>query len=296
MRPTLPIAALCLVLTACKRDALDTDTNTDTDTADADTEELDTDTADPGTDLDEPAEHVVTADFPRNFQWLSVNTADASIDPSVVWPDDGVASFRFTTGDGSGSAGSSWPLWQGNGGKAFLGTTLFNGQRIDAITELSYVTWVPDDETLLPYLNLFVDLNNDGRFSPAHDDIWAFDPAYSTSFAVGGDWQDWDALTGAHWRCLYGRSPVGDGVCGYFSTWTWDDLADASPGATVAAAACGEAPFPDAGDCTQPDLAAPGLLWVGGQKTGGTWANWTAHIDGILLAPGGTEEPFDLGG
>ena len=285
------ILTALIILAGCKGDTLDTQddlgTDTDVDTGtDVDTE---SDTA-----ADELPEDWVTADGPGDWSWLGVNTAEASIRSTVSWPDSGTGAFLLSTGDGSGDSGGDWPNWQGGGGKAFLGTTQFNGLSVSDITALSYTTWVADDSELLPYINLFIDVDGNGSFETATDQIWAFDPAFIASPAVGGEWQEWDAFTEAHWRCVFGRSPLDEGTCAGTATLSWSELVDGSPSAVIVPASCGEAPFPDGGDCTAPDLDAPGLLFVGGQKTGGPWAEWTAYVDGITVAPGGPEGPWNF--
>ena len=242
---------------------------------------------------DDLPEHVVTADTPRDWQWLAVNTATASFTSDPAWPEDGDGAFLLTTGDGEGQTGGAWPAWEDGGGKAFLGTTRLNDVVVTDVSALAFQTWSVQDSALLPYINVFVDIDRDGVFSPATDDIWAFDPAYVTSPAITGSWQSWDALTAPHWRCILGNSPMDEGMCGLAVDMTWTELTDGSPSAVLIGAPCGEAPFPDA-DCTDPSEDGPAILFVGGQKTGGPWADWQAAIDAIEVEPGGPGRPMDF--
>ena len=190
MRVLLPFLVL---FTACKGDDLDTtDDGLDTEVMDEDTDtSADTDA---DTLADAPPDDVVTAAFPRDWQWLGVNTASADIETEISWPDAGLAAFAFSTGDGDANLGGDWPVWSGAGGKAFLGTNRLNGTNATDVEAMSFSTYVDADESLLPYINVFIDVDGDGVFSPSVDEIWAFDPAFSTSAAVGGTWQQWDAL------------------------------------------------------------------------------------------------------
>ncbi len=290
MRVLLPFLVL---FTACKGDDLDTtDDGLDTEVMDEDTDtSADTDA---DTLADAPPDDVVTAAFPRDWQWLGVNTASADIETEISWPDAGLAAFAFSTGDGDANLGGDWPVWSGAGGKAFLGTNRLNGTNATDVEAMSFSTYVDADESLLPYINVFIDVDGDGVFSPSVDEIWAFDPAFSTSAAVGGTWQQWDALSDDYWRCVFGRSPLGDGTCAGSNRLKWSELVQHSPDAVILPAPCGEAPFPDAGDCSDPDLNAPGVVFVGGQKSGGIWAEWMGWVDGIELEPGGPGLPMNF--
>ncbi|MFT6145402.1 MAG: hypothetical protein ACJAZO_003451 [Myxococcota bacterium] len=288
MRVLLPFLVL---FTACKSDPLDTtDDGLGTEVADEDTDtETDADTlGDPNPD------DLVTSDSPRDWQWLGVNTAMVGIRTDISWPDAGLGAFLLSTGSGEASLGGDWPAWSGAGGKAFLGINRLNGLNVSDVEAMSFSTYVDDDESLLPYINVFIDVDGDGLFSASTDEIWAFDPAYISSPAIGGNWQQWDAMTDDYWRCVFGRSLVEDGTCAETASLTWSELVRYNPDAVFVATPCGEAPFPDAGDCSDPDLNAPSVLFVGGQKSGGPWAEWMGWVDGIELEPGGPGIPMNF--
>ncbi len=286
MRVLLPFLVL---FTACNSDAPDaTGDDLGTDGIDQDTD-TDVDTlADPNPD------DVVTSNSPRDWQWLGVNTATASIETEISWPGAGLGAFAFSTGDGDGALGGDWPAWSGAGGKAFLGTNRLNGTNVADVVAMSFSTHVDGDETLLPYINIFIDVDGDGVFSASADEIWAFDPAFISSAPVGGGWQQWDALTDDYWRCVFGRSTLEEGTCANATRLKWSELVQHNPEAVLVPAPCGEAPFPEASDCSDPDLNAPSVLFIGGQKSGGGWAEWTGWVDGIELEPGGPGIPMNF--
>lgn len=286
MRTLLPVL---LLFAACKGDTEDTvDEGVDTENLDEDPD-TDADTlGDPNPD------DVVTTSAPRDWQWLGVNTATASIDTEISWPNAGLGAVVITTGTGDAALGGDWPNWSGAGGKAFLGTNRLNGTNATDVQAMSFHTYVDGDESLLPYINVFIDVDGDDVFSASADEIWVFDPAYIASPAVGGNWQRWDALTDDYWRCVFGRSPLDEGTCAGSARLTWTELIQNSPAALLVPAPCGEAPFPGAGDCTEPDLDAPSVLFVGGQKSGGAWTEWMGWVDGIELEPGGPGAPMNF--
>jgi hypothetical protein len=91
---------------------------------------------------------------------------------------------------------------------AQLRNRLFHGTRLGDLTALAYTTFATKwDGRTLPYIVLNVDLNGDGVFDLAVDDLLFFEPAYQAPAtgnpslpdqgpALLNTWQYWDALAG----------------------------------------------------------------------------------------------------
>lgn len=78
----------------------------------------------------------------------------------------------------------------------------YDGFRVDAITTLSYETYISmtRPQSLVPYLILDVDVNRDG----VADDQLIFQPGLQSTI-INNNWQSWDALNGA-WYSVQGRA------------------------------------------------------------------------------------------
>ncbi len=108
-------------------------------------------------------------------------------------PPSGAGSVRLVTGPGHGAGGAG------------VRSTTFSGTRLDAITTLSYSTYVENTTGgEFPYLRLTLDLDDDGT----RDDEIFFEPSDQSMPPAGvlpqqapqtHTWQTWNARTGV-WR------------------------------------------------------------------------------------------------
>jgi hypothetical protein len=108
---------------------------------------------------------------------------------------------------------------------AQLRNRLFHGVRLLDLTALTYTAFATKwDGQALPYIVLNVDLNGDGVFALADDDLLIFEPAYQTPVTGNPSlpdqgpvrltsWQQWNALAGGWWS-LHGiaEATPGNGV------------------------------------------------------------------------------------
>lgn len=243
------------------------------------------------------------------WQSLNVNTATVAISAEKAWPIaelGGTASIRMAAGNGMGTGGD-WPAWLGSGGKGFIGTTALNGLALTDLTALSYSAYNVNGAAVvvMPYVNVFVDVNGNGAFDKSTDDILAFDPSYfpatAQANAVNDRWQNWDAFAPGTkgWRCIFGKAKIDSSgtLCTLNTAYTWDALAVANPAAKVISASCQEVPFPMAtaqNTCANQDTTAPGLLLVVGQKSGAAWDQYTGYVDNIRLGVQGFEQSFNF--
>jgi hypothetical protein len=153
---------------------------------------------------------------PRHLEgWAFLLTSATGVGEFVGGPEtppQGTGSVRLSTGAHGHLS-------------AQLRNRLFHGARLADFTALAYTTFATKwDGQALPSIVLNVDLNGDGVFALADDDLLFFEPAYQTP--VTGNpflpdqgpvrfttWQHWDALAGGWWSFhgIAGASP-GSGV------------------------------------------------------------------------------------
>lgn len=239
----------------------------------------------------------------HGWKMLQVNTAQAGIGTAPRWPANGTGSVGLVPGSGMGmGAGKDWPDWKGFGGKAFLGTQAANKKLLTDLAALGYSTFSDWGQVpkLAPYINIFVDLDGDGKFDKAHDDILVYSPSdYQADQCRNLEWQHWDALDPGSkgWGCVFGNAKVGatKAACARNTPYAWADLVAGNAGATIAPASCGEVPFPSMAspapvnpDCMTPDPDAPGLLFVTGQKSGDGYDQYRGYVDNVRLGVAGT--------
>lgn len=117
-------------------------------------------------------------------------TSDFAVGPAI--PPIGVGSAHLATPSGGGDQ------------SAQLRNDAWAGTLVSSLTSLSYSTYATSwNGAQLPYLTIWLDLNNDGF---RDDRLW-FEPAYSNGLYGNGDpnpqddvalntWQTWDALNG----------------------------------------------------------------------------------------------------
>lgn len=250
------------------------------------------DMSEPAPDLSVPSVKVTAANM-GGWKLLAVNNAASDYLDLVPWPAKGFGSIGLRPGGGMGTTGGDWPAWENQGGKAFLGTTEANGVTLGRLTALSYYAYNMRNGTHTPYINIFIDVDGDGVFNKAKDDILVFSPgdfATTAPFVESDRWQKWDALNlrGASWWCVFGHAKLPNGrtcVAGEAEPQVWGDFALSNKDAKILPAPCTEAPFPSpvGNTCANPDGAAPGILFVTGQKSGDGWGTYAGFLDGVEL-------------
>lgn len=144
---------------------------------------------------------LLTTDPANNF---GAGTGTAEFVNGPATPPLGTGSAHLATGPGEGD------------GSAQMRNSQWNGTRIDALTSLSYSTYVTSfNGAQVPWLTLYVDLNGDNTY----DDRLVFEPEYSNGQYGNGDpnpqpavalntWQTWNALVG---RWYNDNGPFGPG-------------------------------------------------------------------------------------
>lgn len=243
------------------------------------------------------------------WKTLGANTATVTLSAEKAWPVaalGGTGSVRMFPGTGTG-VGGDWPAWSGSGGKGFLGTTLLNGQALTDLTALSYSAYNVNSGTVvvMPYINVFADLDSDGLFDKTKDDILVFDPSYFPSTAqapaLNDRWQNWDAFAPntKSWRCIFGKAKIDatGTLCSVNVAYSWNELANSNLTAKVIPASCQEVPFPVANaqnTCTTQDTTAPGLLVEVGQKSGQSWDMYTGYVDNLRIGIQGFEQIYNF--
>lgn len=169
-----------------------------------------------------------------------------------------------------GTNGASSPRWWLNG---------WSGTRLDALTELSYSTYVDtnlDNQAI--YLRLYVDTNGDSTV----DDNLFFEPAYQHSAYNGGTqpmvaldvWQNWDALSG-NWYASSGACSSGPGV----NVKTLAQLLVCMPNARIMDATTATI---NGGISLQAGCGSP------------SWDNFDGNVDAFRIATGASDTLYDF--
>ncbi|HEX8180914.1 MAG TPA: Calx-beta domain-containing protein [Pyrinomonadaceae bacterium] len=196
--------------------------------------------------------------LPTNLQgWDSFNqaTATGAFGNGPGTPPYGSGSYQMTTGAGTGAAGQ--------GGKHWFKTNAYNGTRLDAISQISYRTYVDPTsaatDNLAPVLEMYLDVDSNGT----RDTTLVFEPVYTPEqgSVAKGTWQTWNARTG-RWRST---RTVGSIVPDTY--FTLDTFINAFPDTTIVQW------FPRADGY--------GFGASVGQDTGGGWAGFVGAVDGI---------------
>lgn len=140
---------------------------------------------------------------PTNLQGAIITTNNSagylfSDGPSA--PMHGTGSFAITTGAQSG-------------GRVLVSAYRYNGVLLSDITVVRYETFVSasrSPNSLAPYVRLRLDLDGDGVFSPASDDIVMFVPSRN-GLVVDHTWQVWNPSAGL-WVSSFGNAVPTDSV------------------------------------------------------------------------------------
>jgi hypothetical protein len=172
-------------------------------------------------------------------------------------------------GSGQLSVGSD-----GNSGAQFR-QTVYNGTRLDDLTELKYSTYTSNDGSVpmtgdqTAYIILNVDLDANGT----NDTLLFFEPEYQSGYTgavpdqgnnVLNTWQTWDALAGG-W-------------------WSTTGAAGANPGADVKPLSTIIAAFPNAVIHNSPTTGSVRLVAGFGA---GSWDNYVGNVDRFLIRQNG---------
>ena len=209
-------------------------------------------------DNDGAASSNITVVTPVNLQgWsaYSENTASATFVNGPGTAPYGSSSYEMSTGSGDGS---------GAGGKSYFKTNSYNGTRLDAISSMSYSTYVDPStpgSNIAPVIEIMVDTDGDGT----RNTTLVFEPVFSPEQGaiVKGSWQFWNARAGK-WRS---SATVGSIVPNTY--FPLDTFIAAFPDATIVQW------FPRADGY--------GLGTSVGQSSGGTWANFIGEVDGFEI-------------
>ncbi|MDX6692429.1 MAG: trimeric autotransporter adhesin [Blastocatellia bacterium] len=210
------------------------------------------------TDNDGAASSNVVVVLPTDLHgWSAFNeqTASATFTSGPATPPYGSGSYQMSTGAGDGA---------GQGGKSYFKTNTYNGTRLDAISSMSYSTYVDPStpgNNIAPVIEMMVDTDGNGT----RNTTLVFEPIYSPEQGAiqKGVWQTWNARAGK-WRSSATVGPIVPNT--YFPL---DTFIDAFPGATIVEW------FPRADGY--------GLGTSVGQSSGGAWANFVGSVDGFEI-------------
>lgn len=157
---------------------------------------------------------------PGNMTGWSITNLDGMTGSETTDPTRSGTSGTFVTGPGTPPSGlGSFRQVVGDSAsdEQRLQTSAANGLRLDQINVLSYSTFVHSLGPQASYVSLLIDLNADGRWTQATDDVLYFEPVYQdgTYGVFAGDvptpaqnqgkgvlrdtWQLWDARNGGWW-------------------------------------------------------------------------------------------------
>jgi hypothetical protein len=189
--------------------------------------------------------------------WSAFNdqTASATFVNGPATTPYGSGSYQMSTGAGDGA---------GLGGKSYFKTNTYNGTRLDAISSMSYSTYVDPatpGNNIAPVIEMMVDTDGNGT----RNTTLVFEPIYSPEQGAiqKGVWQTWNARAGK-WRSSATVGPIVPNT--YFPL---DTFIDAFPNATIVEW------FPRADGF--------GLGTSVGQSSGGAWANFVGNVDGFEI-------------
>lgn len=215
-------------------------------------------------------------------------------------PGAGYASFQFYVGAETGTIGGNPAGCQGAGGKTLIGTQALVGMTLRDLDQLGYSAMLSaigaEDASpnLLPYVNIFFDMNNDGQWLPADDGILVFNGSLGAPYVLG-EWEDTGDLAAPDSTRLWNfavRSPLpgnyglNSGVLNYRNMMNQTVRPDVEGGLTVGDLRVVN-PVAGCNGTTATEGTGSGFAFVFGQKNGNSYNNMVAHIDNIRLATSG---------
>ena len=225
---------------------------------------------------------VVTSSNLSGWAGISRRTATGTFVVGPPVPPLGVGSYQMATGPGGSGPALPGGDSSGMGGKTWMGTELFNGTLLSAITELRYSTFIQAtaSPSITVAINLFIDLDGNGT----RDTTMVFEPVYTYGNPSTGVWQEWDAVQGgnakwwfttnvAPWIAFDNFVPLGQIFAAY-------------PSARIVTWYSGGDPIRSDGW---------GFNLVAGQNSaGGPWNDFVGNVDRVRFAAGGPALQFDF--
>jgi hypothetical protein len=199
----------------------------------------------------------------------------------------------------------------GMGGKAYAGYSGLNYLPLKRLTSVVWRTLVPSPAPNLPgtgsgYWNVYVYLGATGDIAtnPLNYDNLVIDPAFypEPGYAPLPDvWQKWVVTGDTMVRCRYQKLKVGPNptdVCVKDAPYKLSVFWQHNPGAFIMPAWCAEIPYalPNGQACNPlspvvNDLA-PGISFMEGQLSGGTWAHALSYLNGVYFTVDTFEQGF----
>lgn len=202
----------------------------------------------------------------------------------------GESGLKLDPGAATGGSGCT-----GLGGKALFGTTALAGRPVNSITSLGYsflITVRPNSGSVSPYINIFIDVNDDGNWRGADDSILVYTPESNHSNPTVGVWHTEDTIP-ATWSVAISKfssipsqSPI-----------AWDALLATEFGDGTIGDLKIVNPEPGCTPPTSTEGSGLGVSFVIGQKNGNDYNGMIVYLDAITLAIGGTpaiDSVYDL--
>ncbi len=227
----------------------------------------------------------VSPDNLNGWATISRRTASGSFVNGLSAPGAGVGSYRMATG--AGGSGPDLPGDPNNmrlGGKTWLSTQLLDLTRLDAISALSYSTYITtraSNTSVAPSINLYLDLNGDNQ----RDTTLVYEPVYSVpeqAATTTGTWQTWQATAGRWWFTNDQGTKNGHTYCASGCFNFFSDIVADFPGAKIVTW------YSQRSD-------GYGFNFVAGQSdAGGPWNDFNGNIDNFSITVSGVNSTFDF--
>ncbi len=213
----------------------------------------------------------------------------------------GYASFEFYVGEEAGTNSGNPAGCQPAGGKTWFGTTKLAGMTLRDLDQLSFSEMVKTlgigDPTpnLLPYVNIFFDINNDGQWLPGNDGILVFNGNLGSPYVLG-QWYDTGDLAASGSTRLWNfavKSPLPGNfglntpVLNYRNMMSQTVDVSVLGGTTVGDLKIVNPVGGCVGTPTSTEGTGNSFTFVFGQKNGGGYNGMVAHVDSIVLTTSG---------
>lgn len=205
----------------------------------------------------------------------------------------GASALKLDPGTAFGGSGCA-----GLGGKAVFGTTALAGRPINSITSLGYsflITVRPSPVDVAPYINIFVDVNEDGNWHGTDDSILIYAPETNDPNVIG-QWQT-EATTNGLWKIALSKFP------GFTNNtpYAWSAIITSTVTLPQGERTIGDLtianPVPGCNGTTSTEGSGLGLSFIIGQKNGDAYNSMITYIDAITLAVSGApaiDSVYDL--
>lgn len=244
----------------------------------------------------------------KGWQFAATNTASVMVvsGSAEAWPynftDPGAGSVMYGTGSGDGVD---------LGGKPYIGYSGLNYLPLSRLESLVWRTNVPSPAPNLSatgsgYWNIYIYLGAPADISvnPTNYDNLVVDPAYFPDAGYApktGVWQALLADGATKVRCRYQKLKVGPNptdFCVKDAPYALSVFKQYNPAAFIMPAWCAEIPYrlPNGALCdpVSPvvNLAAPGITFMAGQRSGGVWKDFQARANGFEFGYDGYSARF----